>query len=825
MAPTAMKLRVRRRNTNNNNSNQGDRPPEEAERNRGSRRRKRTSAETQAAVTPPPAPSARAALTSAEASPDSKCPICLDRFNNMAYLDRCLHRFCFPCIQEWSHNKAECPLCKQPFTSILHSVRAEDDFKEYTLGPTPTGGSVAATVAMVAAMASAARSDQLRLMLRRHRVGDATEPATRSQRREAGGAGRSEDEQGVWQWYLDVPPLPLVPHHSDQDGDRGVIFEGLSGFGEAVAGRASQRLVTRLAARLRLQREGVAVRRLREGEMVAFRRALYRGGIRVHGVAGAGATQPQRDISVDGFRRDRGQLNRLRPWLRRELTVLYGSHGSLVDVVHRVITARLARRGLEDAAAMEEELRPFLLAQTQHFLHELLCFARSPLGLDEYDLQAAYHPPPADGGGSASSSVITISEEEGEEEAGRRRNDQTPGPSYSATLPSLPSSPAAQEDEGECMIVGYKKPMAERTPELVHLSSDSERSSPAVPPSTSTACLEKNPAVGSVSSVCTLSPPPRTPADKKKKKKKRRRSRERVRKSGTLANPNRSIYPAMMRCLSYSSLESGSPLALSPPDCGWAFSSSSSSSSSSLSSSSSSSPICSSSPPPPSPQSPSRSGGEKPGGKRKYKSRHLDERSHRQRGAGRSKKKSHADKMAAGGNSTRGLQHERSPSVEIVFEGTTSPKRHRETQRPGRMLPVITLDSSDDDDGSSCVLAAPLLSLDCAVVSDTLADVKDGSFSNQERAAVCQVRSDPAPPAPAPPLELLDEGNNEEEEKEANFFPTSSSLDFLSHTTDLFQIDAAAGGDLSAPPSPSISAPPPTSISAPPSPSIMSCPL
>uniref|UniRef100_A0A3Q4B948 E3 ubiquitin-protein ligase Topors n=1 Tax=Mola mola TaxID=94237 RepID=A0A3Q4B948_MOLML len=49
------------------------------------------------------------------------CPICLDRFNNLAYLDRCLHRFCFPCIQEWSHNKAECPLCKQPFASILHS--------------------------------------------------------------------------------------------------------------------------------------------------------------------------------------------------------------------------------------------------------------------------------------------------------------------------------------------------------------------------------------------------------------------------------------------------------------------------------------------------------------------------------------------------------------------------------------------------------------------------------------------------------------------------------------------------------------------------------
>uniref|UniRef100_A0A673VYJ9 E3 ubiquitin-protein ligase Topors n=1 Tax=Salmo trutta TaxID=8032 RepID=A0A673VYJ9_SALTR len=48
------------------------------------------------------------------------CPICLDRFNNMAYLDLCLHKFCFRCIHEWSKNKAECPLCKQPFNSIYH---------------------------------------------------------------------------------------------------------------------------------------------------------------------------------------------------------------------------------------------------------------------------------------------------------------------------------------------------------------------------------------------------------------------------------------------------------------------------------------------------------------------------------------------------------------------------------------------------------------------------------------------------------------------------------------------------------------------------------
>uniref|UniRef100_A0A8C2H016 RING-type E3 ubiquitin transferase n=1 Tax=Cyprinus carpio TaxID=7962 RepID=A0A8C2H016_CYPCA len=36
------------------------------------------------------------------ASPESKCPICLDHFKNISYLDVCLHKFCFCCIREWS---------------------------------------------------------------------------------------------------------------------------------------------------------------------------------------------------------------------------------------------------------------------------------------------------------------------------------------------------------------------------------------------------------------------------------------------------------------------------------------------------------------------------------------------------------------------------------------------------------------------------------------------------------------------------------------------------------------------------------------------------
>uniref|UniRef100_A0A3Q4GKA0 E3 ubiquitin-protein ligase Topors n=1 Tax=Neolamprologus brichardi TaxID=32507 RepID=A0A3Q4GKA0_NEOBR len=640
---------------------------EQRSRESGSRRKNASRSSTAATSSSSLSPPASSASTSArphlmaaeEASPDSKCPICLDRFNNLAFLDRCKHRFCFPCIQEWSHKKPECPLCKQPFASIFYRNQAEDDFKEYTLRSAPPSSS-----------------------------------------RIRGGADLVE---------------------------RGVIFEGLTGLGGAVApiapnDRASRRLMTRLAARQRLQREGGTVRRLRERETVAFRRGLYRCGIRVRGVAGVHGNEGQRDITADSFRRNPAHLNRLRPWLRRELTVLYGSHTSLVDIVQRIIMARLARHGLENTPNVEEELRPFLLARTEHFLHELISFARSSLSLENYDLQAVYEPPDAavelDGMSSSSdgSSVIAISEGEDEERGAGGGvlslsgwDDETPGPSYSTAEPSSSFSPALPEaanqdggerqgEEDECLIVGYKKPIAERTPELVQLSSDTEEEEvekkkeeeappppsatpplsylPTIPPSTSGTYREeqdKGQKTGEVagqrsrarswsgssgrsrSSVCTLSPA--TPGEterrqemgswrdrkstseaarEKRRKRRQERSSNQHRKSGTLFNPNRSIYPAMMRHRSSppfdSSADSSSPPSPSPPDSSWEYPCAQVSP---LTSSASSPSLSSSSPrpPPPPPRTPptptlspsdSAHHGEKPGGKRKCKSRHLD---------------------------------------------------------------------------------------------------------------------------------------------------------------------------------------------------------
>uniref|UniRef100_A0A672GS97 E3 ubiquitin-protein ligase Topors n=1 Tax=Salarias fasciatus TaxID=181472 RepID=A0A672GS97_SALFA len=300
---------------------------------------------------------------SAEVSPDSKCPICLDIFNNMSYLDLCLHKFCFRCIQEWSKNKAECPLCKQPFNSIYHSIKSDQDFKKYDLRPVDNG--------------SFGTFEGVRFRYRTTLTGV---------RRHMQGRTSS-------------PP------------DNGVMFE-------ASLHPPQQR---------------------QDRYMVNFRRELYRQGVRVRSV------------------RDGGRLR-----------------------------------------DTSEELRPFLQARTEHFLHEFISFAKAPFNMEAYDQHAVYDcpAPSSNEGSSSNSSVIAISEDEedsvelshpGDPTSSLSHSmwdDETPGPSYSTTAEQsrterqsvLDSDSDMSSDSDDCVIVGFVKPTAERTPELVQLSSDPEES-------------------------------------------------------------------------------------------------------------------------------------------------------------------------------------------------------------------------------------------------------------------------------------------------------------------------------------------------------------
>ncbi|XP_050769606.1 E3 ubiquitin-protein ligase Topors isoform X2 [Gymnogyps californianus] len=415
-------------------------------------------------------PKASTSKLPTDASPDSKCPICLDRFDNVACLDRCLHRFCFRCVQEWSKNKAECPLCKQPFFSIFHTIRAEDDFKEYILSPSENS--------------SFASPDGQRFRYRTTLTGERRTGSSPSRRTLS-------------------PP------------DNGVLFEAL--LNEPVRQRDGeiQQMIRRLASRRQASAEGRSLRQIQEEDMINFRRALYRTGLRIRSIQDGGR---YRDISAEFFRRNPACLHRLVPWLKRELTVLFGGNGSLVNVVQHIVMSNVTRYDME-SQAFADDLKPFLLNLTEHFLHEFISFARCPFNLEAYDQHANYDcPAPSyDEGSHSDSSIITISPDMAYSQ-GRDNSlsvtglgqapwdDETPGPSYSiseevrATIASLETSESSDEvsatksrrsklqtqlqatfdsndsdsSSDNCVIVGYVKPLAERTPELVELSSDSE---------------------------------------------------------------------------------------------------------------------------------------------------------------------------------------------------------------------------------------------------------------------------------------------------------------------------------------------------------------
>jgi len=77
-----------------------------------------------------------------EAELDTRCPICLENWDSVAYTMPCCHQFCFPCIQRWTSTRPQCPLCKRDVKSIIHTVQADDNYQELVVRP-PAEASIA----------------------------------------------------------------------------------------------------------------------------------------------------------------------------------------------------------------------------------------------------------------------------------------------------------------------------------------------------------------------------------------------------------------------------------------------------------------------------------------------------------------------------------------------------------------------------------------------------------------------------------------------------------------------------------------------------------
>lgn len=145
----------------------------------------------------------------------------------------------------------------------------------------------------------------------------------------------------------------------------------------------------------------------------------------------------------------------------------------------------------------KEAMQRFFGERTEHFLHELYCFASTPYDMTGYDRYVQYTTDrristmvnevlsSSDSEASVDSDILIISSSEPAEPPPGPSREPPPAPVY--PLNYIPNPPAnvipietishsdTDDDSSEVMVVGYIKPPQDRTPEVVDLlGSDSD---------------------------------------------------------------------------------------------------------------------------------------------------------------------------------------------------------------------------------------------------------------------------------------------------------------------------------------------------------------
>ncbi|KAL6193796.1 hypothetical protein ACLB2K_034880 [Fragaria x ananassa] len=135
-------------------------------------------------------------------------------------------------------------------------------------------------------------------------------------------------------------------------------------------------------------------------DVIAERKLQWRASIygrRLQAVASAPRNRVQVSVPVNDLVKER-VLQRVEPWIRRELQVILGDRDPsvVVHVVTSLYTASLDKKDSVSSGQHDvldnflEPLRPFLLERTDMFWHELRCFAESPFNMQTYDAVVEY---------------------------------------------------------------------------------------------------------------------------------------------------------------------------------------------------------------------------------------------------------------------------------------------------------------------------------------------------------------------------------------------------------------------------------------------------
>lgn len=282
--------------------------------------------------TPPKSPRGSPSRTGAS-SPEPNCAICLGKLENKSFTDSCFHQFCYVCLLEWSKVKAECPLCKQTFKSIIHNIRSNEDYDQYHIPRAEERDPFADL------FAPGGRRFRYRTTVTDHRYY---------------GNQALDSIQRRMQQLLEDSRLerPSRRRHYPASNHR-------------------------------------AWRTLRQAASSSFRRGIYLNGLK--------AKEPTttrrrfRETAPEFFRDNDACTHRLVPWLNRELNAVLEGREDHVAYVMDLIMGLIKRYNI-DSEEFYQHVYAFIGRHTRHFMHEFLMFAKSPYHMAAYDQHVTYEP-------------------------------------------------------------------------------------------------------------------------------------------------------------------------------------------------------------------------------------------------------------------------------------------------------------------------------------------------------------------------------------------------------------------------------------------------
>ncbi|XP_050499740.1 E3 ubiquitin-protein ligase Topors-like isoform X2 [Diabrotica virgifera virgifera] len=281
-------------------------------------------------------------------SPPPNCAICLGSFSNKCVSDTCLHQFCFKCLLEWSKIKAECPLCKQPFTRILHNIKNNGEYDEH----------------VVDILANDLTAEEIHVEeIREYNtfLPNALPPTRHHFHFRTTFTVDTHGEHAIQQMLLTHPQISV----------------STSGYPE------------RHSAYHRRRRE-IPRREMPRREIpttTAFRRSVYTRNL--WAIAPPDVDGNFMACTPEYFRQAPLTRNRLVPWLNRELNALLYDNTQLVMRLVDTILDMLLQRHI-CSRTFRNVLLEHLNIRTDHFIHEFFSFMKSRFDMIGYDRQVIY---------------------------------------------------------------------------------------------------------------------------------------------------------------------------------------------------------------------------------------------------------------------------------------------------------------------------------------------------------------------------------------------------------------------------------------------------